>query len=99
MGDGSHLLVCKQVNAGQIAAHDDAVRRIGAELDSYGVVVRYEQRALAFLASWRPSCMATLIGFLGLLAAFLAAYVAAAPLIVTLKQQKKMKVNNTHTHA
>ena len=47
VGDGSHLLVCKRVNAGQIAAHDDAVRRIGgsAELKSYGVVVRYEQRA------------------------------------------------------
>ena len=45
VGDGSHLLVCKRVNAGQIAAHDDAVRRIGAELNSYGVVVRYEQRA------------------------------------------------------
>ena len=37
MGDGSHLLVCKRVNAGQIAARDDAVRRIGAELNSYGV--------------------------------------------------------------
>ena len=45
VGDGSHLLVCKRVNAGQIAAHDDAVRRIGAELNSNGVVVRYEQRA------------------------------------------------------
>ncbi len=45
MGDGSHLLVCKRVNSGQIAAHDDAVRRIGAELNDYGVVVRYEQRA------------------------------------------------------
>ena len=45
VGDGSHLLVCKRVNAGQIAAHDDAVSRIGAELNSYGVVVRYEQRA------------------------------------------------------
>ena len=45
VGDGSHLLVCKRVNAGQIAAHDDAVRRIGAELNSYGVVVKYEQRA------------------------------------------------------
>jgi hypothetical protein len=44
VGDGSHLLVCKRVNAGQIAAHDDAVRRIGAELNDYGVVVRYEQR-------------------------------------------------------
>ncbi len=33
VGDGSHLLVCKRVNAGQIAAHDDAVRRIGAELN------------------------------------------------------------------
>jgi hypothetical protein len=37
VGDGSHLFVCKRVNAGQIAAHDDAVRRIGAELNSYGV--------------------------------------------------------------
>ncbi len=37
VGDGSHLLVCKRVNAGQIAAHDGAVRRIGAELNSYGV--------------------------------------------------------------
>jgi len=45
VGDGSHLLVCKRVNSGQIAAHDDAVRRIGAELNDYGVVVRYEQRA------------------------------------------------------
>ncbi len=45
VGDGSHLLVCKRVNAGQIAAHNDAVRRIGAKLNSYGVVVRYEQRA------------------------------------------------------
>ncbi len=45
VGDGSHRLVCKRVNAGQIAAHDDAVRRIGAKLNDYGVVVRYEQRA------------------------------------------------------
>ncbi len=45
VGDGSHLLVCKRVNSDQIAAHDDAVRRIGAELNDYGVVVRYEQRA------------------------------------------------------
>ena len=45
VGDGTHLLVCKKVNAGQIAAHDVAVRSIGAELDSYGVIVRYEQRA------------------------------------------------------
>jgi hypothetical protein len=45
VGNGSHLLVCKRVNSGQIAAHDDAVRRIGAELNDYGVVVRYEQRA------------------------------------------------------
>ncbi len=35
----------KKVNAGQIAAHDVAVRMIGAELNSYGVVVGYEQRA------------------------------------------------------
>ena len=41
----THLLVCKKVNAGQIAAHDVAVRSIGAELDSYGVIVRYKQRA------------------------------------------------------
>ena len=41
----AHLLVCKKVNAGQITAHDVAVRMIGAELNSYGVVVRYEQRA------------------------------------------------------
>ncbi len=46
VGDGTHLLVCKKVNAGQIAAHDVAVRLIGAKLDSYGVIVRYdEQRA------------------------------------------------------
>jgi hypothetical protein len=45
VGDGTHLLVCKKVNAGQIAAHDVAVRMIGAELNSYGVVVKYEQRA------------------------------------------------------
>jgi hypothetical protein len=45
VGDGTHLLVCKKVNAGQIAAHDVAVRSIGAELNSYGVIVRYEQRA------------------------------------------------------
>ena len=45
VGDGTHLLVCKKVNAGQITAHDVAVRMIGAELNSYGVVVRYEQRA------------------------------------------------------
>ncbi len=45
VGDGTHLLVCKRVNAGQIAAHDVAVRMIGAELNSYGVVVKYEQRA------------------------------------------------------
>ena len=45
IGDGTHLLVCKRVNAGQIAAHDVAVRMIGAELNSYGVVVRYEPRA------------------------------------------------------
>ena len=45
VGDGTHLLVCKKVNAGQIMAHDVAVRMIGAELNSYGVVVRYEQRA------------------------------------------------------
>ncbi len=45
VGDGTHLLVCKKVNAGQIAAHDVAVRMIGAELNSYGVIVRYEQRA------------------------------------------------------
>ncbi len=38
VGNGSHLLVCKRVNAGQIAAHDDAVRKIGAELNLYGVV-------------------------------------------------------------
>ncbi len=36
VGDGSHLLVCKRVNAGQIAAHDDALRRLGAELNDYG---------------------------------------------------------------
>ncbi len=41
----SRSFVIKRVNVGQIAAHDDAVRRIGAELNSYGVVVRYEQRA------------------------------------------------------
>ena len=41
VGDGTHLLVCKKVNAGQIAAHDVAVRSIGAELNSYGVIVRY----------------------------------------------------------
>jgi hypothetical protein len=34
VGDGSHLLVCKKVNAGQIAAQDVAVRSIGAELNS-----------------------------------------------------------------
>ncbi len=45
VGDGTHLLVCKKVNAGQIAAHDVAVRMIAAELNSYGVVIRYEQRA------------------------------------------------------
>ncbi len=46
VGDGTHLLVCKKVNAGQITAHDVAVRMIGAELlNSYGVVVKYEQRA------------------------------------------------------
>ncbi len=47
VGDETHLLglVCKKVNAGQIAAHDVAFRIIGAELNSYGVVVRYEQRA------------------------------------------------------
>ena len=45
VGDGTHLLVCKKVNAGQIAAHDVAVRLIRAKLDSYGVIVRYEQRA------------------------------------------------------
>ena len=45
IGDGTHLLICKRVNAGQIAAHDVAVRMIGAELNSYGVVVRYEPRA------------------------------------------------------
>jgi hypothetical protein len=45
IGDGTHLLVCKRVNAGQIAAHDIAVRMIGAELSSYGVVVNYEQSA------------------------------------------------------
>jgi hypothetical protein len=45
VGDGTRLLVCKRVNAGQIAAHDVAVRMIGAELNSYGVVVKYEQRA------------------------------------------------------
>ncbi len=45
VGDGTHLLVCKKVNAGHIAAHDVAVRMIRAELNSYGVVVRYEQRA------------------------------------------------------
>ncbi len=44
VGDGTHLLVCKKVNAGQITAHDVAVRMIGAELNSYGVVVRYGQR-------------------------------------------------------
>jgi hypothetical protein len=44
IGDGTHL-ICKKVNAGQIAAHDVAVRMIGAELNSYGLVVRYEQRA------------------------------------------------------
>jgi len=43
VGDGTHLLVCKRVNAGQIAAHDMAVRLIGAELNSYGVIVKYEQ--------------------------------------------------------
>jgi hypothetical protein len=35
VGDGTHLLVCKKVNAGQIAAHDVAVRMIargGTEL-------------------------------------------------------------------
>jgi hypothetical protein len=26
VGDGTHLLVCKKVNAGQIAAHDVAVK-------------------------------------------------------------------------
>ncbi len=40
VGDRTHLLVCKKVNAGQITAHDVAVK-----LNSYGVVVRYEQRA------------------------------------------------------
>ena len=35
IGDSTHLLVCKRVNAGQIAAHDVAVRMIGAELNSY----------------------------------------------------------------
>ncbi len=40
VGDGTHLLVCKKVNAG----HADR-SPIGAELDSYGVIVRYEQRA------------------------------------------------------
>ena len=46
VGDGTHLvLICKKVNAGQIAAHDVTVRMIGAELNSYKVVVRYEQRA------------------------------------------------------
>jgi hypothetical protein len=45
VGDGTHLLVCKRVNAGQIAAHDVAVRLIGAELISYGGIVKYEQRA------------------------------------------------------
>jgi hypothetical protein len=34
VGDGTHLLVCKKVNAGQIAAHDVAERLIGAELNS-----------------------------------------------------------------
>ena len=29
-----------------IAAHDVAVRLIGVELDSYGVIVRYEQRVV-----------------------------------------------------
>ena len=43
VGDGTHLLVCKKVNAGRITAHDVAVRMIGAEMNSYGVVVRYEQ--------------------------------------------------------
>ncbi len=40
-------LVCQRRPAVQstVRAHDDAVRRIGAELNSYGVVVRYEQRA------------------------------------------------------
>ena len=32
--NGTHLLVCKKVNAGQIAAHDVAVRMIGVELNS-----------------------------------------------------------------
>ncbi len=45
VGDGTHLLVCKRVNAGQIVAHDVAVRTIGEELNLYGVVVRYEPRA------------------------------------------------------
>ncbi len=37
VGDGTHLLVCKKVNAGQIAAHDVAVRMIKAKLNLYGV--------------------------------------------------------------
>jgi hypothetical protein len=44
--------------------------------------------------SWPLGGLRGNLGFLGLLAAFLAAYVAAAPLIVTLKQQK-MKVKHT----
>ncbi len=45
VGDGTHLLVCKKVNAGQIAAHDVAVDQDGwsgtvHELNSYGVLVR-----------------------------------------------------------
>ncbi len=43
VGDGSHL-ICKKIIAGQIAAHDDAVRMIGVELNSYGVVVRYKHK-------------------------------------------------------
>ena len=59
VGDGTHLLVCKKVNAGQITAHDVAVRMIGAELNSYGVhmVVRYEQQSHARV--WHSyACMA-----------------------------------------
>ena len=56
VGDGTHLLVCKKVNAGQIAAHDVAVRMIGAEMNSYGVIVRYEQRATCERRTTRAQC-------------------------------------------
>jgi hypothetical protein len=46
VGDGTHLLVCKNWSTprADIAAHDVAVRMIGAELNSYRVVVRYMSR-------------------------------------------------------